>query len=84
MTKQRNIIVEQMPYCVTKDGEAGCSFIEARFRSVSDAILFRDAMSAKYDAITWHVIFQYYNDHGSLLMRPWGELQGVGLETSEA
>lgn len=82
--KTRNVIVEQMPYCVTKDGEAGCSFIEARFRSISDAIMFCDAVAAKYDAIQWRVVFQFYNDHGALLMRSWGELEGASLATVEA
>lgn len=65
MTK-RNNIVEMMPYTVTKSG-----LIEARFRSVSDAIDFRDLIAAKYPSVEWEVVFQFYNDHDCLMMHKW-------------
>lgn len=71
MTKQRNIIIEQMPFAVTKTGAEGVALIEARFRSVVDAVLFRDMIAAKFDALTWKVILQFYNSHGALLSHDW-------------
>lgn len=73
MSKVKNIIVEQMPYCVTKG-----AFIEARFKSVHDALLFSELMNKTYPDLDWSVIFQFYNDHGALLMVTWGDMNNIG------
>lgn len=74
---QRNDIIEQLPYTVTRASTESEVTI-ARFESIKDALDYAKAMKLRYSAFSFRVYFEFYcEETGNLLVHPWNKQPGA-------